>query len=152
MTLLLIALLAMCVFASISTISAIATGIRSTMCNAAVDAIDAGSTDANGEARFYTASHAALVVSVPLENPAFGAASSGVATVQNTGSGLVGTVGTGAGGTIGADGGRIVDRNNATCWEFTCGTSATEAVLSSLVLADADTLTLNTFTVTMPAS
>ena len=53
--------------------------LRDTLCNAAVDALDTGTTDAAGDLVFDTSGDVE-VATLLLTNPAFGAASSAVAT------------------------------------------------------------------------
>lgn len=121
--------------------------VRSAMCNAMVDAIDGGT--GAGNMAFYTAAFAQLVVAFDFAATAFGAAANGVATCNNDPV-LVGTVGPGADGTIAV--GRVRDGDDKVLWQFACSTSGSDANLTNLTLAQDDTLTLTSFTVTVPAS
>ena len=61
-------------------INAIPNALRSTLCDVFVDAIDAGTTA--GTLEIHTAAFAALLATLTFSDPAFGAASSGVATAS----------------------------------------------------------------------
>lgn len=126
-------------------ISALATAIRNAQANAAVDAIDGGSADATGELRIYTSAFGTLLVSCLFANPAFGAAASGVATANAIAQGTAVASGTAAVG-------RIVDRDNATLWEFVVGTSGQDLNITNLTIATNDTVNVTAMTFTQPAS
>lgn len=119
------------------------TAIRNSLADLVVDAIDVGSTDPTGDVIFQTAGDATLCI-VPLANPAFGAAASGIATA----SGLPkeGTA-TGAGT---ATKFRVRDRNNAEVFQGTVTASGGggDAELSSTTIAVNDVIRINTFTYT----
>lgn len=127
-------------------INAIATTVRNSMCDAAVDAIDVGSTDAAGAFNGHTAAYAALLFECAASNPAFGAASTGVATasaISNDSS---------ANNTGTASVGRVQNRDNATVFDFTIGTSGQDLNLNTVSITSGDTVSITSATVTMPAS
>lgn len=86
------------------------------------------------------------VATLNLQNPAFGAAATGVITLQ----GVPIADSSATGGTIAQ--GSIYDRNGAKVSESPAGTSGTEIILSSLTVAVSETVTLTALTVTVPAS
>jgi hypothetical protein len=127
-------------------INNIATGVRNSMCNALVDAIDAGSTNANGKIRGYTAAFASMLFECDFANPAFGAAASGVATANA----IADETSAPAAGDAAV--GRVVDRDLATVFEFTIGTSGADLILNSVSISLGAVVSITSMTVTQPAS
>jgi len=93
--------------------------VRNTKANAAVDLLDVGTGTAGGTIKIYTGSQPAtpatsasgtLLATVVLANPAFGSASSGVATMSDPAS--VNAVTTGTAGWA-----RFADRDGAVCFD-----------------------------------
>jgi len=123
----------------------IKTSIRTAQADAAVDSIDVGSGTAQGRLKIYTAAFGALLCTCNFSNPAFGAAASGVATASAISTGTAGASGTAAVG-------RVVDRDDATQWEFTVGTSGADLNLTNVTIATNDTVAISSFTFTQPAS
>jgi len=130
--------------------NAIKVAERNTMCDALVDALDAGSTDATGDVILSTAAAGGGTVGAILPFPtatAFGAASAGVATrtvgtMEDTSADNAATV------TFCA----FRDRDNVIVWEGTVGTSGTDIVFNTNIFAAGDLITITTMTVTMPAA
>lgn len=122
----------------------LSTAARNAACNAIVDLLDVGSTNAAGQIVFETSGNAE-VATLPLSNPGFGAAATGTATASAITSDTNAT-----GGTI--DHASIQDRNEAEVILATCGTSGADINLSSLVIGAGDTVSMSSLTVTQPAS
>lgn len=127
-------------------INAISTTVRNAMCDALVDAYDTGSTDAAGAYNGHTAAYAALLFECALSNPAYGAASTGVATANSI------SDDTSANNTGTAAVGRAQDRDNATVHDFTIGTSGEDLNLNTVSITTGDTVSISSATITMPAS
>lgn len=127
-------------------INAISTTLRNAMCDALVDGIDTGSTDAAGAFNGHTAAYAALLFECACSNPAFGAASSGVATASAI------SDDTSANNTGTAAVGRVQDRDNATVFDFTIGTSGEDLNMNTVSITSGDTVSITSATVTQPAS
>ncbi|MDX3100456.1 hypothetical protein [Nonomuraea angiospora] len=130
-------------------------GVRSAACDAVVDRVDVGTTNAAGRLRVYSGAQPAsannaptgtLLAEVPLALPAFTAASNGVATllgVPLSASGL-------AAGTAGWF--RIVDRDAATVIDGSAGTAGTQLILNTATISPGVTVQINSGTITMPGS
>jgi len=86
------------------------------------------------------------VATIDFQNPAFNAAVIGVLTLQ--GVTLSDTSATG-GTTVQAS---IFDRDGTKQWENTVGTSGTEIIITSTVIAATEQVDLTAFTVSVPAS
>ena len=118
------------------------TAARNAACNAIVDLVDGGS--GAGTIQFETSGDAE-VATLTFSDPAFGSASTGVATASATTSDTSAT-----GGTIAQA--SIYDSSSTKIWENTAGTSGTEFILSSTSIGAGDTVSCSSFTVTVPAS
>lgn len=119
--------------------------VRNGIANYVVDLIDTGSADGAGDIVIMNISETILCI-VELNNPAFQAASAGVATVSaGTYSGTVTTPGTAA--LVAAR-----NRDNNEVFRGTVGTTGSGSALelSSLTLGGGDTITINSFTYTAP--
>ena len=127
-------------------INAISTAVRNAMADAAVDAFDTGSTDAGGAFNGHTAAYAALLFENLCAAPAFGSASTGVATANAIGDD------TSANNTGTAAVGRAQDRDNATVFDFAIGTSGSDLNLNTLSITSGDTVSITSATVTQPAA
>lgn len=127
-------------------INNIANGVRSSMCDALVDAIDAGTTDAGGDLLIYTAAFGTLLAEPQFGNPAFGAASNGVATVNTV------TDDSSANATGTAAVCRFQDRDNATVCEGTVSTAGADLNLNNTSITATDVVAITGGTITMPAS
>ena len=86
------------------------------------------------------------VATIDFQNPAFGAAAAGVITLA--GVPLSDTSATG-GTTVQAS---VFDRDGTKQFELTVGTSGTEIIISSTVIAATDQVDLTSLTITVPAS
>jgi len=93
--------------------------------------------------QFHTTAHA-VVANCSLGSPAFGSPSSGVLTAEP----ITSDTNTAAGTVAHA---HLYEGATELC-TFIVGVSATEIVLSSLVFAAGDTLSMSSLTITMPAS
>jgi hypothetical protein len=122
----------------------ISTAARNAACNAIVDLLDAGTTDANGDLVIQTSGDVE-VATLALSNPAFGAAATGVATASAISDDTNATGGTAANFIL-------QDRDNTEVMRGLCGTSGAELNLSSLSIGAGDTVSVSSLTVTVPAS
>lgn len=116
--------------------------VRSLACDAIVDSVDAGS--GAGYIQIETSGDAEIAT-LPMSDPAFGAASNGVATANAITSDTSATGGTAAQASV-------YDSNNVKKWEMTLGTSGTEVIISSTSIGAGDTVSMSSLTVTVPAS
>lgn len=120
------------------------TTARNAACNAVVDLIDVGTTDANGDLVILTAADDQVAL-LAFSNPAFGDAATGVATANAIAND------TNATGGIAAKF-MFRNRNNVEVLRGDVGTSGSDLNLSSLSIGAGDTISVSSFTVTMPAS
>lgn len=126
--------------------------VRNTLTNGAVDLIDVGSGTAKLQVRSGavgatpdTAS-GTLLAEFSLPNPCFGNSSSGTATAN-----AISDVTGAANGTVGHI--RVLDRNGNALWDNDdVGTSGTQVVLNTLTISTGLTVSVTSWTVTMPAS
>lgn len=111
--------------------------------NAALDAIvgliDAGTTDAQGDCVFMTGADAE-VATLPLNNPAFAAASAGAAVMDNT---PVPEDTSATGGTTSLF--KFQNRDNTEIFRGTVATSGADINISSTVIGAGDTVQLTSF-------
>jgi len=115
--------------------------------NALADAFDALVNTGAGTAQLRLETSGDVeVATFDLQNPAFGAAASGVITLQ--GVPIQDTSATG--GTVAQ--GSIYNRNGDKVSESPAATSGQEITMSSLVVGAGETVTLTSLTVTQPAS
>jgi hypothetical protein len=119
-------------------------GARNAACDAVVDLIDVGSADANGDLVIMTSGDAE-VATLACSNPAFGAAATGVATADTISDDTNATGGTAALF-------KFQNRDNAEVFRGSVGTSGEDLNLSSVTIGAGDTVSVSSFTVTMPAS
>ncbi len=126
---------------------------RSAMCDALVDLADAGSGPGTVQIRTGsqpagpgTAASGTLLGTLTLSDPAFGAASNGVATA----SAVTGDSSADATGTAGWF--RVLDSNAVAVWDGAVGTSGSDMNLSSVSIVAGGTINITSWTVTMPAS
>lgn len=119
------------------------TNARNALANAFDDLMNTGSGTSN--LKLETAGDVE-VATFNLQNPAFGAASTGVITAQGTP--IQDTSATG--GTVAQ--GSLYNRNGDKVSESPAGTSGTEIIMSSLTVGVGETVTLTALTVTQPAS
>lgn len=119
----------------------LATAARNAACNAIVDLIDAGS--AAGALVFRT-SGSAEVATLPFSDPAFGNASTGVATASAITSDTSATGGT-------TDRATLEDSDTNVVITASVGTSGKDINLSSATIGAGDTVSMSSLTVTVPA-
>lgn len=86
------------------------------------------------------------VATINLQNPAFGAAATGVITLA----GVPLSDASATGGTVAQA--SIYDRDGTKQLEMTVGTSGTEIIISSTAVGATDQVDLNSLTITVPAS
>lgn len=133
------------------------TATRTAACDAVVDLTDGGSTEPAGLLRVYsgtqpaTANDAAsgnLLAEVELDNPAFSAASAGVATLLGTPLATTGI----AAGTAGWF--RVVDRDEDTVLDGAASLSGGggELILTTLTISIGVAVEITSGTVTVPAA
>lgn len=120
------------------------TTARNAACDAIVDLIEVGSTDANGDLVIRTAGDVE-VATLAFSNPAFGNSATGVATASAISDDTNATGGTAANFIF-------QDRDNTEVLEGSVGTSGEDLNLSSVSIGAGDTVSVTSFTVTMPAS
>jgi hypothetical protein len=113
---------------------------RDAVCNAVVDRLDLGSGTSAGRLVFQTAGSVA-VATLPLSNPAFGNASSGVATANSITSDT-----NAAGGTTTKF--ELRDRDGAAVILGAVGTSGSDINLSSVIIGAGDTVSVSSLTYT----
>lgn len=119
----------------------LSTTARNAACDAIVDAVDS-----SGNLVLYTSGDVE-VATLPLSATAFGAASAGVATANSITDDSNATGGSLTGGyhAFETSGGSEI-------WRGTVGTSGAELNLSTLTIGASDTVSVTSYTVTMPAS
>ena len=122
----------------------ISTVARNAACDAIVDLIDAGSTDANGDLVIQTSGDAEVAI-LALSEPAFGDAAAGVATANTISDDTNATGGTAANFIL-------QDKDNTEVMRGDCGTSGSELNLSSLSIGSGDTVSVSSLTVTVPGT
>lgn len=132
----------------------LATTARNAMADACVDLIDAGAgagtiavRTGTQPANPQTGATGTLLLTFTLNDPAFGAASNGVATLSV--SPTISTTGI-TDGTAGWF--RVFDSNNNPVFDGACGTSGSQLNLSTLTVSTGLTVTITSGTFTQPAS
>lgn len=120
---------------------------KSAAANAVVDLLDVGSANSTGDIEFTTSGGTSLVV-CNLANPAFGAATNGVATAGTVSQGTVGAAITNQ--TIAIA--KFRDRDNAEVFRGSVGLSGSGAdiILSGTVVSTDDTVDITALTYTQP--
>ena len=126
----------------------LSTAARNAACNAVVDLPDAGSTVAQGYVKIQTSGDSDLVQIDFNTPPAFGAASTGAATINGTP--LSGT----ASGTGTAAKFRVYDRDNAEVWQgtVTATSGGGDIELDNTSINSGQTVNITSWTHTQPAS
>jgi hypothetical protein len=126
-------------------INNIATGVRNTMCDAFVDALDAGA--GAGVLQSWTAAFATQLATNTFTDPAFGASAAGVATAAA----IADDVSADATGTAAVL--RMRDSTPATVAEGTIGAGSGDLNMNTVSWTAGDRIHVNDFaTITMPAS
>ena len=121
----------------------LSTPARNAGVNGVVDLIDGGS--GAGYLRIYDSGDV-LLASLPMSDPAFGAASSGTATANTI------TADTSADATGTASYFTCEDSASTEVFRGTVGTSGTELVLNTVSITAGDNVSVTALTVTQPAS
>lgn len=133
-------------------ISAIANAVRSAMCDAAVDLLDTGTGTGGAVIKIYNSGETTLLVQIECAEPAFGAASNGVATLDTDTDGISGTGETGVDDTAAVA--HFCDNDGTVLWK--CTVTATggggDITLNTTTIQDGATVTITSGTFTMPAS
>lgn len=116
------------------------TAIRNTLADAVVDALDAGTTDANGDLVIMDSGDTE-VATLGLSNPAFGAAASGTATANSISDDTNATGGTAAKF-------KMQDRDNGEVFRGTVTATGGggDLELSSVSIGASDTVSVSSFT------
>lgn len=118
------------------------TTIRNSLADLVVDALDLGSTDATGDLQVATSTAwTTVLATINFANPAFGAASSGTATMAGAPKEDSNAAG---GGTAAAF--RVRDRDNNEVFRGTVSTSGADMNLSSTTINSGDAVRINSFT------
>lgn len=118
------------------------TAIRNSLADLVVDAIDAGTTDATGDLQVATSTAFTTVLATILfANPAFGAASSGTATMAGAPKEDSNAAGGGTAASF-----RVRDRDNNEVFRGTVSTSGADMNLSSTTINAGDAVRINSFT------
>ncbi len=117
------------------------TAARNAACNAVVDLIDAGS---GAGALVFRTSGSSEVATLPFSDPAFGNASTGVATASAITSDTSATGGT-------TDRATLEDSDANAYITASVGTSGEDINLSSVAIGAGDTVSMSSLTVTVPA-
>lgn len=118
------------------------TTVRNGLADYVVDAVDNGTTDANGDLVINTSGDVE-VATLGFSNPAFGAASTGTATANSISSDTNATGGTAAKFVV-------QDRDNTTVFQgsVTATGGGGDMELSSVAIGAGDTVSITTFTYT----
>jgi len=119
------------------------TAIRDAMVDLVVDAIDAGTTDTTGDLVIMTSGDVPVATLTWTATPAFGASSSGTATMN-----AINDDTNAAGGTAALF--KFQDRDNSEVLRGIVGTSGEDLNLSSLAIGATDTVSITSFTYTGP--
>lgn len=124
----------------------LSTAAKNAAADAVVDLVDAGSAAAQGTLQIRTASGGTLLVEIDLDNPAFGAAAAGVATLL--GVPLTGTA-VASGNAAWAD---VVDRDGTIVYSGTVTVTGGggDFIIDTVAIQTNDTIQLNSHTVTAP--
>jgi len=118
------------------------TAARNAAADAVVDLVDAGAGAGTIE---YQTAGSAVVATLTMSDPAFGAAAAGVATAS-----AITDDTSAAGGTVTKA--VIKDSDGTEVFTCTVGTSATDIIVDNAVIGAGVTVSLTSFTYTQPAS
>lgn len=124
-------------------INNIANALRSTVCDAFVDAIDTGGA---GTIEIYTSAFGTLLAVLTFSATAFGAASNGVATADAI------TADASANATGTAAVARVKNGAGTTLFEMTVGTIGADINFNSVAFTSGSEVSISSFTITQPAS
>lgn len=123
------------------------TATRNAACDAIVDLVDGGTTAGTIEIKSAasTTSGTSEVATLTFSDPAFGAAATGVATANSITADSSATGGTASDYTV-------FDSDGTAIWQGSVGTSGADLNLSSTSIGASDTVSISSFTLTVPAS
>ncbi len=128
------------------------TALRNAMADAAGDRFDAGSGPATIQVRTgskpanpQASATGTLLFTFTLQDPAWGAASNGVKTLDNTPVSSPVAVSTGTAGWF-----RVLDSNSLAVLDGTVGTSGTDMIMDNPAVVTGQTINLNSGTLTQP--
>lgn len=119
------------------------TAIRNQLADLVVDAIDAGTTDTGGDIQIATAGFAAILAEIEFDDPAFGAAAAGTATMNGAPKEDSNATGGGTASVF-----RVRDRDNGEVFQGTVTGSGGggDMELSSTTINNGDAVRINSFT------
>lgn len=120
-------------------------GVRNSLADNVVDRVDVGTTNAAGRLVIATAGFAVIIAEIPLNNPAFGAAASGVATADVSPQPEATAIGTGTAAVF-----RLEDRDEAEIFQGTVTPTGGggDMEMSSVGVTTGDAVRVNLFTYT----
>lgn len=123
------------------------TNARNASCDAIVDLVDAGAGAGTIEIKSAASTVAGTseVATLTFSDPAFGNAATGVATASAITDDTNATGGTASDYTV-------FDSNSAAVWQGAVSTSGSDLNLSSTTIGAGDTVSISSFTLTVPAS
>lgn len=119
--------------------------IRNQLADLVVDAIDLGTTNANGDIQIGTAAFAAILATIEFQNPAFGAAAGGTATMNGAPLEDSNAAGSGTAAVF-----RNRDRNDGEVFQGTVTATGGggDMELSSTTINNGDAVRINSYTYT----
>jgi len=122
--------------------------VRSAMCDAMVDLVDAGAGAGTCEIKSAASLVAGTneIATITFADPAFGAATNGVASLASAMTDDTNA----AGGTATAF--TVFDSNSLAVWQGTVGSGSGDIDLSSTTIGAGSTVSITSWTVTVPAS
>lgn len=123
------------------------TATRNAACDAIVDLVDGGAAAGTIEIKSAASTTAGTseVATLTFSDPAFGAAATGVATANSITADSSATGGTASDYTV-------FDSDGTAIWQGSVGTSGADLNLSSTSIGEGDTVSISSFTLTVPAS
>ncbi len=116
------------------------TAARNAACNAVVDLVDAGAT----AGKLKIKAGGSILVTITLDDPAFGNAATGVATAAGTLDGTAAATGT-------ADSYDVTDSDDNVIWSGTVSTSGADLNLDSVSITNGQAVLVTAWTHTAPA-
>jgi len=125
----------------------LATSARNAACDGIVDLVDGGAAAGTIEIKSAasTTSGTSEVATLTFSDPAFGDAATGTATANTITDDTNATGGTASDYTV-------FDSNGNAIWQGSVSTSGADLNLSSTTIGSGDTVSISTFTLTVPAS